>query len=269
MVMTILVLRESYRPIVLERKVKRLRKETGNPHLYSAMPHPGSGIDAVKKSLFRPFLLLTTTPIVFLPAFGLAVVYGLMILMISTLATVFQLKYGFSIGSSGLAYLGFGIGLTLGLVAFAFTSDRTYKALTRRTGGTPNPEIRLAPITIGSPLTCIGLVMYGWGVEKGIHWMLSLVGTAIFALSVISFIMPVTTYLIEVFRQHAAGPVGASAVLRSLIGGLLPLCANSLYDRLGLGWGNTLLAFIALVFAPLPWLFYKNGEALRKKFPLK
>jgi len=266
---TLAVLRESYRPILLDRRVKRLRKETGNPDLYSALPHPGSGVEAVKKSLSRPFFLLTTSPIVFLPAFGLAVIYGLMILMISTLAVVFQDRYGFSVGSSGLAYLGFGVGLIAGLIAFAFTSDRAYESLVARTGGAPKPEMRLAPITIGSPLACIGLIVYGWGIQEEVHWMLPLVGSAIFATAIIAFIMPVTTYLIEVFRQLAAGPVGASAVLRSVVGGVLPLCANSLYNQLGLGWGNTLLAFIALVFTPLPWLFYRNGEELRRRFPPK
>jgi hypothetical protein len=269
MLTTLIVLRESFRPLVLERRVRQQRKETGNPDLYSSMPHPGSGVEAVKKSLTRPILLLTTSPVILIPSFGLAVVYGLMILMVSTLASVFQTQYEFSVGSSGLAYLGFGIGLMISLTIFAFTSDRAYKSLAEHTGGAPKPEIRLAPITIGAPFACIGLVMYGWGIEEKVHWIMPLVGTAIFAMAIISFIMPVTTYLIEVFKRDAAGPVGASAVLRSIAGGLLPLCANSLYGRLGLGWANTLLAFIALVFAPLPWLFYKNGEALRKRFPLK
>lgn len=266
MVSTVFIIRESYRPLILERKVRRLRKETGNKDLVSAIPHPGSGVQAVRRSLIRPLLLLTMSPIVLLPSLGLAVVFGMMFLMISTMAVVFQLQYGFSLGSSGLTYLGLGVGLLVGLVFFAVTSDRAYKSIAAH--GTPKPEIRLSPITIGAPLACVGLIVYGWGIEKGVHWMLPIVGTAIFAMAVISFIMPVTTYLIEVFRQNAAGPVGASAVLRALVGSVLPLCAGRLYDRLGLGWGNTLLAFIALIFAPLPWLFYKNGERLRTKFSI-
>lgn len=83
----------------------------------------------------------------------------------------------------------------------------------------------------------------------------------------VAFMMPVTTYLIDVFHAKAAGPVGAAAVLRCLAGGLLPLCADNLYTTLGYGWGNTLLAFIALVFTPFPYLFYKHGEKLRERFP--
>lgn len=36
-----------------------------------------------------------------------------------------------------------------------------------------------------------------------------------------------------------------------------------MYDRLGLGWGNSVLGFIALAFGSVPWLFFKYGETLR------
>ncbi|KAK5719966.1 Efflux pump rdc3 [Elasticomyces elasticus] len=35
------------------------------------------------------------------------------------------------------------------------------------------------------------------------------------------------------------------------------------YDKLGLGWGNSLIAFIAIGLGPIPWFFYYYGEKLR------
>ena len=58
-------------------------------------------------------------------------------------------------------------------------------------------------------------------------------------------------------------------VLRSLLGALLPLGGLEMYNALGLGWGNSLLGFIALAMVPLPFLIKKYGEYLRKKFELK
>jgi hypothetical protein len=37
-----------------------------------------------------------------------------------------------------------------------------------------------------------------------------------------------------------------------------------MYASLNYGWGNTLLAFLALLFMPAPPLFYIFGERLRK-----
>jgi hypothetical protein len=48
--------------------------------------------------------------------------------------------------------------------------------------------------------------------------------------------------------------------MRSLIGGLAPFFSHKLYSRLDVGWAFSLLAFIALAFAPVPWIFYQFGE---------
>ena len=62
----------------------------------------------------------------------------------------------------------------------------------------------------------------------------------------ISLVMCIQTYLADAFTIHAASATAANAVLRSLLGALLPLCGLDMYNSLGLGWGNSLLAFIAL-----------------------
>lgn len=75
--------------------------------------------------------------------------------------------------------------------------------------------------------------------------------------------MPIQTYLIDAYTIHAASAIAANAVLRSLVGAVLPLAGQSMYKALGLGWGNSLLAFIALAMCPIPVIFYKYGERIR------
>jgi len=41
-----------------------------------------------------------------------------------------------------------------------------------------------------------------------------------------------------------------------------------MYEDLGLGWGNSLLGFIALALIPAPLLIYKSGGKIRKRFPI-
>ncbi len=43
----------------------------------------------------------------------------------------------------------------------------------------------------------------------------------------------------------------------------------SIYDHLGFGWGNTLLGVVALIFSAMPWLCYRYGERLRKKYGIE
>jgi hypothetical protein len=75
--------------------------------------------------------------------------------------------------------------------------------------------------------------------------------------------MPIQTYLIDAFTIHAASAIAANTVIRSLCGALLPLAGPKMYATLGLGWGNSLLGFIAVAMLPIPWLFYKYGERIR------
>jgi hypothetical protein len=76
-------------------------------------------------------------------------------------------------------------------------------------------------------------------------------------------------YLIDTFTVYAASALAANAVMRSIAGAVLPLAGLPMYDKLGMGWGNSLLGFIAAALIPAPWLFIKYGEHLRKKFEIK
>jgi hypothetical protein len=54
-----------------------------------------------------------------------------------------------------------------------------------------------------------------------------------------------------------------------LVGAVLPLAGTPMYDKLGLGWGNSLLGFISLALVPPVFLIYKYGATIRKKYPVK
>lgn len=75
--------------------------------------------------------------------------------------------------------------------------------------------------------------------------------------------MTVSTYLVDAYTIYAASAMAANAVFRSLVGAVLPLAGGPMYKTLGLGWGNSLLGFIALALTPLPVIFYLYGERIR------
>jgi hypothetical protein len=81
--------------------------------------------------------------------------------------------------------------------------------------------------------------------------------------------MPVQTYLVDCYGKYAASALAANTVLRSILGCFLPLAGPAMYAQLGLGWGNSLLAFIALAFSPVPFVFFIYGERIRERFQVK
>jgi hypothetical protein len=79
--------------------------------------------------------------------------------------------------------------------------------------------------------------------------------------------MCVQIYLLDAYAEYAASVVAAVTVLRSIAGGLLPLAGLSMYNDLGLGWGNSILAFLSLALAPVLLVYRFYGAKLRSKCP--
>ena len=80
---------------------------------------------------------------------------------------------------------------------------------------------------------------------------------------------PLQTYMIDCFPQYAASAVAVMSALRCLVGVLLPLSGPLMYEKLGLGWRNSILEFIAVAFIPVPALLYRYGKVVREKYPVK
>jgi multidrug resistance protein len=261
------VLRESYAPVILQRKVNRLRKETGNPDLRSVLETHSNAADKFKGAIIRPLKLLILTPIVTLPALYIAITYGILYLLITTFSYVYSGVYHFGPGTVGLSFLPAGIGMMIGVVGFGLLSDNMVKRKQAQ-GIQHKPEIRISPIlTIPCGLTLpIGLFLYGWTADKGVFWIVPMIGVVIFTAGLMGVMMCIQNYLLDTYPRYAASVTAALAVLRSLLGALLPLGGLQMYEALGIGWGNSLLAFISLALVPIPVCFFIYGERLRGRF---
>ncbi|KAL6414012.1 hypothetical protein AUP68_03545 [Ilyonectria robusta] len=251
-VVNFIFMRETYAYTILEEKTKRLQKETGNMKLRSSADTGRSTKELFKFAIVRPTKMLFFSPIVFLLSLYMAIVYGYLYLIFTAMPVLFEGQYGFSTGSVGLSYLGIGIGSILGLFIAGGTSDSLSRYLTKKNGGEAKPEYRLPVLIIASVTVPLGLFWYGWTAEKNTHWILPIIGTGFLGVGMLC-------------AMYAASAMAASTVLRSLLGALLPLAGRSMYEKLGYGWGTSLLAFIAVGMVPVPIVFIKYGERIRRR----
>ncbi|EFQ31211.1 major facilitator superfamily transporter [Colletotrichum graminicola] len=263
-IIAFLVLRETYPPVLLERKAARIRKETGNPNYRSSLTPDYTPGELFRRSIARPMRLLLCCPFVTVLCAYVAVLYGTLYLLFATYSFVFTEVYGFSTVAVGLVFLPGGLATLCGAFYVGAFSDRTLK---RRAAarGVNAPEDRLAPIITlpGALAFPAGLFAYGWLVEGHIHWAAPLAGTAVTGFGSILVFTGIQTYLIDAFEGYAASAVGANAVLRGIAGAVIPLSGLGLYERLGWGWGNSLLAFLAMALAPLPLVYGVYGARIR------
>ena len=126
--------RETYGPVLLERKAKRLEKETGNHGLYVKGRGQLPLIGLLKRAISRPLKMLFLSPIVTGLALYIATVYGIVYLLFSTFSFVFEGQYQFAESKRGLIYLGLAVGMLISLSGAGFLCDKMYKRLTKKHG---------------------------------------------------------------------------------------------------------------------------------------
>jgi MFS family permease len=120
----LLWLKETYAPIILTRKAKRISIETSNHDLYTVYDEKNTSVSQVlATALIRPSKLLGTQIIIQVLSLYIAYVYGLLYLLLSTFDTIWKEIYHQSIGTAGLNYISMGLGFLLGTQICAPIND--------------------------------------------------------------------------------------------------------------------------------------------------
>ncbi|RPA93466.1 synaptic vesicle transporter [Choiromyces venosus 120613-1] len=262
---------ESNPRVLLARKVKKLKAETGNQDLeswYDRGLGPQAKAHVIKHGLIRPLKLLFKSPIVALLSLYMALTYGLLYLLFTTITAVFQSTYGWEPEVTGLAYIGLGVGFMIGVGAVAKLSDATLIKLSERNGGVAEPEMRLPTCIFFGCFMTISLFWYGWSTEKHAHWIVPILGMIPFGFGMMGIFIPIQTYLIDAFPEYAASSIAALTSVRSIFGAFLPMAGPEMYKALGLGWGNSLLGFLSIGLLPFLPFIYKYGGVIRNKWPV-
>ena len=270
-VMGLFFLRESYGPKILRDRAMRLRKESGDESYQTEIERQKKPLsETMRIALIRPFRLLLTQPIVQVLALFMAYIYGIMYLVLSTFPSLWTSPqyYNESVGIGGLNYISLGLGFWLGSQICAPLNDRIYRRLKARNNGVGKPEFRVPLLFLGAFFIPTGLFIYGWTAQYHCHWIAPNIGAVLFGTGNIIAFQCIQTYMVDTYARFAASALAASACLRSLAGFGFPLFAPYMYNALHYGWGNSLLAFVAIVIGvPAPVFLWKFGEKLRKKSP--
>ena len=262
-------LKESYAPAVLASRKAGFERNSSIKYYY-----PGEDLRPVRakviSSMYRPLRILFTQPIVLTMAAYQAVLYGTMYALYVSIPAIFNdAPYSFSPSEVGLVYLAPGVGGLVAVLIVVPRIDTVFNMLTERHDGVLRPEFRLPLANIGGAFIPLSLFSFGWCVEKQLHWAVVLASMPFFATGQQVVFSAVQNYYIDAFEKYAASAIAAGGVFRSIVGGIIPVVAPSLFDGLGYGWGTSVLAFLTVALTPSPVLFFYYGERLRTKFAIK
>ncbi|RMZ66556.1 multidrug resistant [Pyrenophora seminiperda CCB06] len=263
-------LRETYAPLILGCKKAEFESQSsewdGTKYSYEGEDtRPLS--EKLSQALKRPPKIFMQ-PIVAVMAVYQALIFGTTYSIYTNMQPIYQDNYGFSTEKVGLLYLGPGSGFLFAVWFLVPRIDTVYKSLTAKNHEKAKPEFRLPLANIGSVFIPMSLFWFAWAVEKHAHWFVSIAATFFYGIGQVMILNSTQNYFIDSFEKYAASAIAAGTVFRSVVGGVVPMLAPTLFDKLGYGWGISTFAFVSLILAPAPILFYTFGETLRARFPV-
>lgn len=270
---------ETYAPVLLQRRANRLTTETGKQHQVAGMI-PKPIVQQLRVGALRPWIMLIYEPIVTLLSLFLSVVHGTLFLLFAAYPIVFQQVRGWPQGIASLPFLAIIVGIMISLVYVALVDQKRYAKVVAKYDGNAPPEARLPPAMLGAAALPIGLfcklpvmssarhlltifIGFAWTNAPELPFMICVSAGTLFGFGMVLLYMSLTNYLVDAYLGYAASALAASTVLRSIAGAVFPLFTADLYGKLGIHWASSVPGFLALVFIPCLFAFYKWGDKLR------
>ena len=259
---------ETYHPTLLRRRAQRLTA-SGHGHIYKIQQDVGKQLplsSRLQNAFTRPWRLLFLEPIVTCFVTWVAIIYGTIYLFFEAFPILFQQERGWSEGLGGLAFLGIGVGMMFGVLLNAFVFNPRYlqqSQAARQSGKMIAPEARLPMACVGGLMLPASLFAFAWTSYPSIQWAAPICLSAPFGTGTVLIFLASNTYLIDCFQLWAASALAANSLLRSLFGFAFPLFATDMYNKLDPEWATSLIAFLTLACAPIPFIFYAFGDRIR------
>ena len=264
-----LILIETRGDIILKKRAKKIRKETGRKVYARSELEAPSVWTSLRISFERPTRMLLTEPVVIFFTLWISFAWGILFLFFSSVVQTFSTNYGWGNFQTGLVQLSISVGAVIGTAINPF-QDWLYRRSARRNKlkpGKPIEEARLYTSIPGSLIFTAGLFWYGWASDHKTHWIVPACGVAATGLGIYSIYMAVVNYMTDAYEKYAASALSAASLGRNSFGAFLPLASYSLFTNLGFGWAGSLLGFIGLALSLVPVVLVLKGPEIRRRSP--
>jgi len=220
----------------------------------------------------RPFRMFVTEPIVLvlslLSGFSDAIIF----MFLQSYALVYE-QWNFSAYAIGLTFIAIGIGYFIAWFSF-FPAIKRNERLRRDHPDDEKSqyEARLWWLLYTAPCLPIGLIIFAWtSTGPPIHWIGSLIGSAIIGIANYAIYMATIDYMICAYGPYSASATGGNGWARDFLAGVLTLPATPFFSNIGgenhLAYASTILFAISLLLVVSVYVIYWKGPELRKRSP--
>ncbi|KAI9630150.1 hypothetical protein KEM48_012180 [Puccinia striiformis f. sp. tritici PST-130] len=257
---------ETYSPILLVKKAKKLRESTGDIQFYAPHEKADCTVKALlRRTVFRPFEMVLTEPILVLIMAYFSMICGLLYSLFETFPVIWQDLRGFTPHQTSKIFIGVSLGSVLGRYLQLYLA-RPMKKLIPKWHGHPPCEMNLYGTMFAGPFLVGAIFWLGWtGAYAYIPWWVPALSTIFLGLSFNVAYISMQCYLVDVYLTYAASALAAATICRAFVGAVVPLFTRQMFIGLGTQWACTLTGCFALIICFSPFVFYKYGGRLRSR----
>jgi DHA1 family multidrug resistance protein-like MFS transporter len=246
--------KETSHQVILQTKAKKLQLETHNWALHSKLDEKKINLRTIfSVYLSRPLQMIFQEPILALITIYMAFIYGIIFLFFEAYPISFQKQRGWSNGVGALPFIAILLGIVTGSILI-IVSTKTHFARSLAKNGRIVPEERLPLMMLGAVLLPIGLFWFAWTSSPRTSWIPQVLAGVPTGCGIFMIFLQGMNYIVDVYTINANSAIAANTMFRSLAGAAFLLFANYIYERLGVAWATSLLAFLCVLFLPVPFL---------------
>jgi multidrug resistance protein len=219
----VFLIKETYAPAILRAKSAKKRKETDDERWFSRYDDKKLFWPLLRENLYRPLSMAVSEPICIFWDVYIALVYGVLYLCFVSYPIVFGQLRGWSAGFVGLGYLGIGIGGCTVIACEPLIRKMINAHKKDPETGKPYPEAMVSVVCIAAVCCPVGELIFAWTCTPNVHWIVPIIAGIPFGAGNCGVFIYASNYLVHSYGIYAASALAGNAVLRSALGGTLPL----------------------------------------------
>ncbi|KAF2202287.1 MFS general substrate transporter [Delitschia confertaspora ATCC 74209] len=233
-------------------------------------------LSILRRIFLDPLLVLRYLryPAISLTVYYASITFGsLYFLNISLQASFSKSPYNFSTVILGLLYIPNSIGYFLASISGGPWIDRIMMREARKAGRYDEdgklvflPEDRMRENAwIAAVMWPGALLVYGWTVQEGVHWIVPMLTNFIFGLGSMLIFSLSTTMLTEFMPKRASSGIAINNFVRNICSFIGAVAAEPIIDAIGNGWIFTIIGIWSLGSGLVViWLMQKRSAAWRE-----
>jgi len=223
----------------------------------------GSLVQMIRISLYRPFHLLFTEPVVFFFSLWISFAWAVLYCTFSAVPYIFTTVYNFDTKQTGSVFVAISIASILATCLSIYQEK-----VANRFGKLPStPEARLYFSCVESALLPLGLFWLGWSSRASIPWIVPTLAVGCATMGIFSIYLSVFNYFADTYHRYASSAIAAQSFCRNLLGGCFPLFTQQMFIKTTIAGGGSLLGGIGLLLTLVPWVLVLYGPKIRARSP--